>query len=99
MHKGFLLSGAIFGGLAVALGAFGAHGLEKLTSDEKILQGFRTGVEYQIYHSLVLMILGILVERFRNPSVIWAGTLFVLGIILFCGSLYLLAFLKINHSG
>jgi uncharacterized membrane protein YgdD (TMEM256/DUF423 family) len=99
MHKGFLFFGAIFGGLAVALGAFGAHGLEQLTLDEKILQGFRTGVQYQIYHSLTLMVLGILIERFKSPLMLWAGKFFIAGIILFCGSLYLLTFLKINGSG
>ncbi len=44
MHKKILIAGAIFGALGVALGAFGAHGLQKLTQDEKILHGFQTDV-------------------------------------------------------
>ena len=72
------MAAAIFGGLAVALGAFGAHGLEGITKDEKILHGFQTGVQYQMYHALAL--------------------LFIAGIFLFSGSLYLLTFLKIQES-
>jgi uncharacterized membrane protein YgdD (TMEM256/DUF423 family) len=98
MHKRFLIAGAIFGGLAVALGAFGAHGLEKLTSDEKILHGYETGVEYQVYHALALLVTGMLFEKLPNRWMRWAGNCFMTGVILFSGSLYLLTFLKIQGS-
>ncbi len=98
MHKNFLTSAAFFGGLAVALGAFGAHGLEKITSDEKILHSFQTGVQYQFYHAIALFGIGILSDRIKNNWLTWAGNCFITGIILFSGSLYLLTFLKIEES-
>ena len=98
MHRRIIASGIIFGGLAVALGAFGAHGLERLTSDGNILQGFRTGVQYQMYHALALLASGILFQNFNVKWIRWAATLFITGILLFSGSLYLLTFLKIQGS-
>jgi len=98
MHKNFLTAGALFGGLAVALGAFGAHGLERITQDEKILHGFHTGVQYQVYHALALLAAGILYEKISTKQILWAGYCFIAGIILFSGSLYLLTFFKINGS-
>ena len=98
MHKNYLASAAIFGGLAIALGAFGAHGLENITTDEKILHGFQTGVQYQLYHALALLAVAIIFERFPNRFVNWTGVCFITGIFLFSGSLYLLTFLKIQGS-
>jgi uncharacterized membrane protein YgdD (TMEM256/DUF423 family) len=99
MHKNYLIAASIFGGLAVALGAFGAHGLEKITSDEKILHGFQTGVQYQMYHALALLAIAIMYEKFQNKWIKWSGRCFIAGIIFFSGSLYLLTFLKIQGSG
>ena len=98
MHKSFLITAAIFGGLAVALGAFGAHGLEKLTADTKTLHGFRTGVEYQMYHTLTLIAVAILFEKFPGRWLKWAGNFFIAGVILFSGSLYLLTIFKVQDS-
>lgn len=98
MLKKFIIAAAIFGGLGVALGAFGAHGLEKVTNDEKILQGFRTGVQYQLYHALALLAVAILYDKFSVKAMKWAGYFFIAGIILFSGSLFLLTFLKIQES-
>lgn len=98
MHKNYLIAAAIFGGLAVALGAFGAHGLESITTDEKILHGFQTGVQYQMYHALALLAIAMMVEKFQNKWIKWAGHCFITGIILFSGSLYLLTFLKIQEN-
>jgi uncharacterized membrane protein YgdD (TMEM256/DUF423 family) len=98
MHKNFLITAAFFGGLAVALGAFGAHGLESITSDEKILHGFQTGVQYQMYHALALLAIAIMFDQFQNKWIKWAGNCFIAGTILFSGSLYLLTFLKIQGS-
>jgi uncharacterized membrane protein YgdD (TMEM256/DUF423 family) len=98
MHKQYLVVAAVLGGLAVALGAFGAHGLENITNDEKILHGFQTGVQYQMYHALALMATGILSAHFANQWMRWAANCFLTGIILFSGSLYLLTFLKIQGS-
>lgn len=98
MHKNFIIAAAFFAGLAVALGAFGAHGLEKLTADEKILHSFQTGVQYQLYHALGLLAVAILAEKFKNNWINLAGRSFIFGIILFSGSLYLLTFLRIQES-
>ena len=98
MHRGYLSAGAILGALAVALGAFGAHGLENLTDDARTLHGFSTGVEYQMYHALALIAIGIIYDKIPNRWLGWAGACFILGIILFSGSLYLLTFLKIQNS-
>jgi uncharacterized membrane protein YgdD (TMEM256/DUF423 family) len=98
MHKNYLIAAAIFGGLAVALGAFGAHGLESITSDEKVLHGFQTGVQYQMYHALALIAVAMLFDKLPANWMKWAGTCFIAGIILFSGSLYLLTFFKIQES-
>lgn len=98
MHKKSLIAAAIFGGFAVALGAFGAHGLEKITSDEKILHGYQTGVQYQMYHALALLAVGILHGQMQGRFLKWAAHCFIAGIFLFSGSLYLLTFFKIQGS-
>ena len=98
MHKKFLVAAAIFGALAVALGAFGAHGLETITSDSKILHGFQTGVQYQMYHALALLLVALLSDKLLGKWLIWAGNCFITGVILFSGSLYLLTLFKIQGS-
>ncbi len=98
MHKKSLIAAAIFGGLAVALGAFGAHGLEKITSDEKILHGYQTGVQYQMYHALALLAVGVLYGQLASRFLHLAANCFIAGIFLFSGSLYLLTFFKIQGS-
>ncbi|WP_018996662.1 DUF423 domain-containing protein [Hirschia maritima] len=83
--------GALFALLAIMLGAFGAHGL-KAVLDEGQLATFETGVRYQFYHAVALFITGFLMMQVHGQ--IWlerAGYFFLVGIILFSGSLYLLA--------
>jgi uncharacterized membrane protein YgdD (TMEM256/DUF423 family) len=94
MHKSFLIFGAFFGLLSILLGAFGAHALQDIVTDEKLLHGFQTGVQYQMYHALALLATGILYEKFPATLLRWAGNLFISGIILFSGSLYLLTALN-----
>lgn len=93
MHKIHLILGSILAGLGVVLGAFGAHGLKQIVPPETV-SSYQTGVQYQMYHAFALLIVGILSERLSSNLVNWAGAFFVLGIILFSGSLYLLASLK-----
>jgi uncharacterized membrane protein YgdD (TMEM256/DUF423 family) len=97
MHKGYLKIAALFGGLAVVLGAFAAHGLKKkLAADQlDIVNVFQTGVQYQMYHALALLAVGILFDKFPNSLLKWAANCFIAGIILFSGSLYLLTFFKV----
>jgi uncharacterized membrane protein YgdD (TMEM256/DUF423 family) len=93
MHKTFLAIAAVAGSLAVALGAFAAHGLKKILQAET-LQIFETAVRYQFYHVFALLATGILYQYFPAKATIWAGVLFIAGIILFSGSLYLLCWFK-----
>lgn len=81
--------GALLAGLGVAAGAFGAHGLKGLVPAE-LLTSWETACRYQIYHALMLVILGLLGERLPAKVVSQAGILFALGILLFSGSLYLM---------
>ena len=93
MLKTFLSAASVLGGLAVALGAFGAHALKRVAS-EAVVSIFETGVRYQFYHVFALAIVGILYRDFSNKWMVWAGNSFIAGIILFSGSLYLLTYLK-----
>lgn len=93
MHKIFLQLASVMGALSVALGAFGAHALKRIASDAAV-NIFETGVRYQFYHVFALVIVGILYRDFSNKWMLWAGNLFIIGIILFSGSLYILTWLK-----
>jgi len=93
MHKLFLSIVVFLGGIAVAVGAFGAHGLKKIVPAETV-NTFQTGVQYQMYHALALIAVAIVFEKFPNKLMIWAGVTFCIGILLFSGSLYLLTGLK-----
>lgn len=89
--KIFIIIGAINAFLAVALGAFGAHGLEgKL--EPKYLEVWKTGVTYQMFHALGLIAIGILSRNIPATALLsWSGWLMFIGIILFSGSLYILS--------
>jgi uncharacterized membrane protein YgdD (TMEM256/DUF423 family) len=93
MHKGFLKTGIIIGALSVILGAFAAHSLKNTISDYA-LGIFETAVRYQFYHAFALLITGILFKEFPRNQIKWAGRFFIAGIILFSGSLYILAIIK-----
>lgn len=90
MNKPFLISGALLGALAVALGAFGAHSLKSMIGEEE-LRVFHTGVEYQFYHVFALLATGMLAGKIPPASFRWAGNFFIAGILLFSGSLYALS--------
>ena len=93
MHKGFLKTAAIFAALSVVLGAFAAHKLKDIISDHA-LATFETAGRYQFYHAFALFITAMLYKDFRFKTTTIAGWLFITGIILFSGSLYVLAFLQ-----
>ncbi len=88
-ERTFFRLGALFALLGVALGAFGAHGLRGSVSPED-LATFETGVRYQVYHALGLLIVAQAVARWPRASITAAGWLFVVGILVFSGSLYAL---------
>jgi uncharacterized membrane protein YgdD (TMEM256/DUF423 family) len=89
--KLFLIIGAINAMLAVALGAFGAHGLEGKIS-EKYLEVWKTGVQYQMFHAMGLFVIAFLLSKFPQSSLLTAsGWIMFAGIVLFSGSLYVLS--------
>jgi uncharacterized membrane protein YgdD (TMEM256/DUF423 family) len=97
--KLFIILGAINAFLAVALGAFGAHGLEgKL--EPKYLVTWKTGVTYQMFHATGLLIIAVLLGKLPANSLLsWSGWLMFIGMILFSGSLYVLSVTKISILG
>ncbi|OIK12519.1 DUF423 domain-containing protein [Bacillus sp. MUM 13] len=96
--KIFLILGAINAFVAVALGAFGAHGLEGKIPD-KYLEVWKTGVTYEMFHALGLLALGIIAGKISSPLINWSGWLMFAGIILFSGSLYVLSVTQIKPLG
>lgn len=76
--------------LAVALGAFGAHGIQDHV-DEQAYHNWNTAAQYQFYHGMALMLLAALEGRLASRLVSFVRIIFLLGILCFCGSLYLLA--------
>ena len=94
----FTLLGAVFAFLSVALGAFGAHALRDVLGDYG--KGiYQTAVQYQMFHSLALIFLGLAQSVWSNLSLQFSGWSFVVGIVLFSGSLYLLAVTGIRGFG
>ena len=89
MSRTFLLLGALSAGLAVALGAFGAHGLRARLSPAD-LATFETGARYQMYHALALLAVAWVAAQAPGALPRAAGWLFVAGIVVFSGSLYVL---------
>lgn len=98
MERLFLSLGAISGFLSVALGAFGAHALKRRLSQD-LLETFHTGAQYQMYHALALLAVGLFAARAASPAMSFAGWLFVAGTILFSGSLYALSMSGVRLFG
>jgi uncharacterized membrane protein YgdD (TMEM256/DUF423 family) len=98
MDKLFFLLGSASAGLAVALGAFGAHALKARLAPE-MLAVYETGVRYQLTHALALLAVAWAVTRWPGPAVSASGWLFVAGTLLFSGSLYALALSGVRGLG
>lgn len=97
MNKRIILTASFFGTIAVLMGAFGAHGLKNLI-DAPSLAIWQKGIEYQFYHTFALLYLSSF-ARYRNKLINIAYFCFTFGIILFSGSLYLLATRTILNLG
>lgn len=89
MERKYYISGILFGLIAILIGAFGAHGLKPLLTPEA-LTTLETGVKYQMYHALLLLLLGILISNGHQFSKA-IFYLLIAGVVLFSGSIYLLA--------
>jgi uncharacterized membrane protein YgdD (TMEM256/DUF423 family) len=98
MARTFVLLGSLFAFAAVALGAFAAH-LLKDKLDPDLFQIFEVGVRYHFYHALGLFVVAWLCAQFPQASVSPAGWLFVAGIIIFSGSLYILSLSGLRWMG
>ena len=98
MDRFFFLSGAVAAFIAIALGAFGAHSLKtKLSAD--MLNIFEIGVRYQMYHALGLIAVAWATTRWPEANLNAAGWAFIVGIVVFSGSLYLLSATDIRWFG
>jgi uncharacterized membrane protein YgdD (TMEM256/DUF423 family) len=99
MAKVFITLASLSGMLAVVLGAFGAHAL-KDRLDEYALGIFETAVQYHFYHSFALLAVGIIaLSQPQTAMLKSSGWLFLLGIVVFCGSLYLLSVTGVRWLG
>lgn len=90
---------AFFGLLSVLFGAFGAHVLEDVLIDNQRLDTYRTAVEYQFYHTLALLLVGVLMMSNSSKYLIRSAKMFVFGNLFFSGSLYLLSLTNIKLIG
>jgi len=97
MHKTFFITGAILGALAVAIGAYGAHGGAKYMDTESIIT-FGKAVRYQMHHALVLLVVALAYAQWPDQSKVLniAGYSLLGGILLFSGSLYIIVFAKVS---
>ena len=96
--KSILFAGALLMATGVLLGAFGAHALKQSLSLE-MLAVYKTAVEYQFYHSLGLLLIGLIGYHVQSKWINWSGVLLFMGIILFSGSLYALSITGIKILG
>jgi uncharacterized membrane protein YgdD (TMEM256/DUF423 family) len=96
----FLAIAAILGGLSVAGGAFASHALQDQLT-ERAIEVFGTGVRYQMYHALALLAVALLLNTAKQavPLMTAAGWLFIVGVVLFSGSLYLISLAGIKAVG
>lgn len=90
MKQFVLVVAGIYGILSVILGAFGAHAFKEILSPEKLVS-FETGVRYQMYHAIILLVIGLTLS-FSSPLERWAAICFIIGVIFFSFSIYFLTF-------
>lgn len=93
MQRTFFKIAAIIAMTSVILGAFGAHALKEHISEQS-LASFQTATTYMTNHALALFIVGMMYRHYKKKSIIWSGFFFVMGIIMFSGSIYLSIVLK-----
>ncbi|MFN0121638.1 MAG: DUF423 domain-containing protein [Blastocatellia bacterium] len=98
MDKTFFALGSLLALIGVAAGAFGAHAL-KTRVDAEMLAVFETGVRYQMYHAFGLIAAALAYARWPSQTMTTSGWLFIAGILLFSGSLYLMTFTGLRWLG
>jgi len=94
-----LIGGSLFAALAVILGAFGAHGLKKVLTEEMMIV-YNTAVDYHFIHALGILLVGLLHQHYpESRFMLWAGVSLLVGILLFSGSLYVMSITEIKKLG
>ena len=96
MHKGYIKTAAFLGAISVMLGAFAAHKLKQIVSEQAVTI-FETAVRYQFYHVFALALSAVIYKDYPNKLISASGVLFMLGILFFSGSLYLLTYIIANN--
>jgi uncharacterized membrane protein YgdD (TMEM256/DUF423 family) len=96
----YVKMGAIAAFLSVVIGAFGAHGLEKMGISAHYLDIYHTGVQYHMVHALGILLIAALADKLHSRKLaVWAARLLLIGIVLFSGSLYVLAVTGVDQFG
>jgi uncharacterized membrane protein YgdD (TMEM256/DUF423 family) len=93
MQRTFFKTAAILAMFSVMLGAFGAHVLKEYLTEQS-LDSFQTATTYMMNHAIALFIVGKMYRHYKKKTMVWAGNFFVMGIIMFSGSIYLSIVLK-----
>ena len=99
MNVLFLKIGSFFGALSVILGAFGAHALKETLLGSSRIETYETAIKYFFYHSLALILVGILSKEFTNKWLYYSGNCYIIGTIIFSGSLLILCFSGVKAMG
>jgi len=97
MDKNLFITGCLFAVTAVILGALGAHALKEKLSPEQLIS-FETGVRYQFFHAIAILLVAANYEKFNSSLIIWSKRFFIAGIFCFSGSIYLLSMKEILHT-
>ncbi len=99
MAKIFLLLGAFSGLISVALGAFGAHALRSILEANQRIDTFELASRYQFYHSFALLAVGLVALQVQSKWLVYSGYGFLVGMLIFSGSLYILALTNMRWLG
>ena len=99
MQKIILLIASVSGAVSVMLGAFGAHAFKATLEASGRLETYETAVKYQFYHTIALLLIGVLMTRLESRSLDYAAIAMIVGIIIFSGSLYILCMTGIKWLG
>lgn len=99
MNKFFLQAGSLLGAIGVMVGAFGAHALKPMLVASGRFETFETAVRYQFYHALALVLVGMLAKEFSAKTLNYSSFCFLIGTLIFSGSLYLICFTGITAFG
>ncbi|MBZ0278802.1 MAG: DUF423 domain-containing protein [Anaerolineae bacterium] len=99
MNRNFVVIAAVLGAVGVVLGAFGAHGLSAILTVNGHTDTFHTATQYQMIHALALLGVAVAAQQWPGKLMQWAGYLFLAGVVLFSGSLYLLAIFDLSWLG